>query len=72
MRDGETTVLITGSSGLVGPAIASARSASGWRIRGLDRLPGPWTNMIADLRDAAAVREALHEPHVGLASESDF
>ncbi len=78
------SVLVTGSSGLVGSAIARELDAAGWSVRGHDLLPGAWTHHQGDIRDArAAVRAvagvdavvhtaALHAPHVGQKSEREF
>lgn len=70
-------VLVTGSSGRVGAAIAAAASAAGWMVQGHDRVPGAWTTALGDLRDQRVRRAALagvqavvhvaglHAPHVG-------
>jgi UDP-glucose 4-epimerase len=80
--DGVATV--TGSSGLVGAAVAAALAAVGWSVQGIDRAPGRWTNIIGDLRDPearrAALRQthivvhaaALHAPHVGRVDDREF
>ncbi|WP_328444068.1 NAD(P)-dependent oxidoreductase [Streptomyces sp. NBC_00386] len=77
-------VAVTGSSGRVGSALAAAFDAAGWVVRGLDRVPGPWTSAVADLRDRrvrrAALRSAdvlvhaaaLHAPHVGRVADEEF
>jgi nucleoside-diphosphate-sugar epimerase len=56
------TVLITGSSGLLGSAIAVAIEAAGWTVRGADRMPGQWTTVIGDLRESS-VRRAAGDAH---------
>jgi UDP-glucose 4-epimerase len=53
------TLLITGSSGALGSAIAATAEAVGWVVRGVDRVPGRWTTVIGDLRDASVRRAAL-------------
>ncbi|WP_245173643.1 NAD-dependent epimerase/dehydratase family protein [Streptomyces aureus] len=77
-------VVVTGSSGRVGSALAAAVDAAGWTVRGLDRMPGRWTSTVADLRDERARRAALrsadvlihtaalHAPHVGRLSDAEF
>ncbi|WP_110944115.1 NAD-dependent epimerase/dehydratase family protein [Streptomyces niger] len=77
-------IVVTGSSGRVGSAMAAAFDAAGWAIRGVDRAPGRWTHVIGDLRDRsvrqAALRSAdvlvhaaaLHAPHVGRLSDEEF
>ncbi|WP_235468782.1 NAD-dependent epimerase/dehydratase family protein [Streptomyces platensis] len=77
-------VVITGSSGRVGSALAAAFDAAGWVVRGVDRVPGCWTGAIADLRDRRARRAALqsadvlvhaaalHAPHVGRLADDEF
>jgi UDP-glucose 4-epimerase len=77
-------VLITGSSGPVGSAIAAAAEAAGWVIRGVDRVPGRWTTVIGDLRESSIRRAtvagvqavvhvaALHPPHVDQVPNTEF
>jgi nucleoside-diphosphate-sugar epimerase len=77
-------VVVTGSSGVLGGAIAQACTAEGWTVRGIDMLPGRFTTTVADIRDRRAVHEllagvdavvhvaALHAPHVGTRSDADF
>lgn len=76
-------ILVTGSSGRVGSAIAAGFSAD-HEIRGLDRVPGRYTTHRGSVEDAALVREAmngvrlvvhtasLHAPHVGHETEARF
>ncbi|MEV4279180.1 NAD-dependent epimerase/dehydratase family protein [Actinoplanes xinjiangensis] len=76
--------VVTGSSGLVGAAVAAAVHTAGWAVRGIDRVPGRWTGVVGDLRDPAARRAvldgcdvlvhaaALHAPHVGRVGEAEF
>ncbi|WP_219994288.1 NAD-dependent epimerase/dehydratase family protein [Actinokineospora spheciospongiae] len=77
-------VLVTGSSGVVGAAIARELHSAGWAVRGWDARPGRWTTHRGDLRDAevraravagvgAVVHTAaLHAPHVGSAPDAEF
>ncbi|WP_378740156.1 NAD-dependent epimerase/dehydratase family protein [Nocardia brasiliensis] len=77
-------VLVTGSSGVVGAAVAREIHAAGWQVRGWDVRPGPWTTHLGDLRDSQlrtqAVQDvetvvhtaALHAPHVGHVSDDEF
>ena len=83
-REQRGTVLVTGSSGLIGSAIASTAAAEGWSVRGVDRIPGNWTTHLGDLRDEivrrAALRNvnavvhvaALHAPHVACVPHREF
>jgi nucleoside-diphosphate-sugar epimerase len=78
------TVLITGSSGALGNAIAAATEAAGWIVRGVDRVPGRSTTVISDLRESHVRRAAvagvetvvhvaaLHAPHVGQVPNAEF
>ncbi|MFJ6298119.1 NAD-dependent epimerase/dehydratase family protein [Streptomyces griseoviridis] len=77
-------VVVTGSSGRVGAALAGAFDAAGWEVHGVDRMPGRWTSVVGDLRErsvrAVALRSAdvlvhaaaLHAPHVGRLSDEEF
>ncbi|MFE1172276.1 NAD-dependent epimerase/dehydratase family protein [Streptomyces sp. NPDC058773] len=77
-------VVVTGSSGRVGSALAAAFDAAGWMVRGVDRVPGRWTSAVADLRDRRVRRAALqsadvlvhaaalHAPHVGRQADEEF
>ena len=81
---GQRRVLITGSSGVVGSAIAHELTGAGWTVVGWDSRPGRWTTHRADLREEALGRRivqtvdsvvhtaALHAPHVGRVPESEF
>lgn len=76
-------VLVTGSSGRIGAAIAQRLSTRGV-VHGIDRRVGLHTTMVADLRDADALRAvmrgcvavvhtaSLHAPHVGQVSAAEF
>lgn len=76
-------VLVTGSSGHVGSAIA-ARLAQQARVIGLDRQPGPYTTRVGDVEDEQLVKSlsrgtdavvhtaALHVPDLGRASPEQF
>lgn len=76
-------VLITGSSGRVGRAIAQ-EIATVHDVVGLDLVPAPHTNIIGSITDAALVAKAvrgvdaiihtaaLHAPHVGNYSADQF
>lgn len=78
------TVAVTGTSGLVGTAVAKALEAAGWRVRGADLRPGRRTSVVGDLRSESVRRElvrqadvvvhaaALHAPHVGLVDDAEF
>jgi nucleoside-diphosphate-sugar epimerase len=76
-------VLVTGSAGRVGRAIA-VRLMREHEVVGLDRSPASTVDVIADLGDAAALARALagceavvhtaalHAPHVGVVPDSEF
>lgn len=77
------TVLLTGSSGHLGSAIAERLIGHG-HVLGLDRRPGPHTTQVGDITDRALVKAsmrgvdavvhtaALHVPDLGGASPEDF
>lgn len=64
--------------------MALALDAEGWTVRGVDRAPGRWTDIVGDLRDERVCRAAvhaadvvvhaaaLHAPHVGLVADAEF
>ncbi len=76
-------ILVTGSSGRVGSAVARLLG-SVHEVLGFDRVPGPETTVVGRVEDQAAVVRAmggvdavvhtasLHAPHVGLVSELEF
>lgn len=76
-------VMITGSSGRIGSALAKFLSNTA-EIFSIDSRPGPFTNFVVDIREKAKVFEitkevdavihcaALLNTHIGLSSESDF
>jgi nucleoside-diphosphate-sugar epimerase len=78
-------VLVTGTSGLVGGAVARMLRGRGQTVVGVDVRPGPGTDVVGDLRrlDLAEVVDrvapaavvhlaALHAPHVGCQPDADF
>ncbi|MBF6064066.1 NAD(P)-dependent oxidoreductase [Nocardia terpenica] len=81
---GQGIVLVTGSSGVVGAAVADEMHRAGWQVRGWDMRPGPWTTHLGDLRDAqlraraiagadtVVHTAALHAPHVGAVPDAEF
>jgi UDP-glucose 4-epimerase len=76
-------ILITGSSGHIGSAVA-ARLAQEARIVGLDRRPGPFTTHVGEIEDDELARHliggtdvvvhtaALHVPDLGRATAQQF
>jgi nucleoside-diphosphate-sugar epimerase len=76
-------ILVTGSSGHVGSAVA-AHVAQVGRVVGLDRRPGPFTTLVGGIEDDRLVRSvirdmdavvhtaALHVPDLGRASPEQF
>ena len=77
-------VLITGTSGALGSAIAETAVVHGWTVRGADWVPGRWTTVVGDLRepdvrraavagvDAVVHVAALHAPHVNQVPDAEF
>jgi UDP-glucose 4-epimerase len=80
-------ILVTGSSGHLGEAVMRVVAEDpGREAVGLDLLPGPFTQVVADLADREAVRRALtehgitaivhaatlHKPHVGSHARQQF
>ncbi len=76
-------LLVTGSSGSIGSAIAACLRRHAL-VTGLDLVPGPETTRIGDIADAGLVQAmmrgvnavvhtaALHVPHLSRSSEDDF
>lgn len=68
-------VLVTGSAGAIGQPVCRELMARGHQVRGFDRVatPGVEDCVVADLRDRATVRQAVHgvESVVHLAAEPD-
>jgi len=76
-------VLVTGAAGLIGSGVA-ARLREDHDVTGLDLVAGPQVQIVGDCFDVADWRQrvgrvdaivhvaALHAPHVGQLSESDF
>jgi nucleoside-diphosphate-sugar epimerase len=76
-------VLVTGSSGRIGSAVVRRLQAQ-HQVVGLDRVPGPCTQFVADVGDAPALEgamhgvqavvhtAALHAPHVGQVPDAEF
>jgi len=79
-------ILLTGSSGWLGMALAPRLLQLGHQVIGLDPRPGPFTQCVASISDARLVRElifdhgieavlhggALHKPNIETHSYSDF
>jgi nucleoside-diphosphate-sugar epimerase len=70
------TLLVTGSAGHLGEALMRTWRGQGAAVRGIDRLPSPFTDAVGDIADRGFVRAAmagvravlhtatLHKPHV--------
>src|SRR6266446_2082813 len=76
------TILITGSSGRIGSAIA-ASLRNEYNIIGVDVVPGPYTTHVIDIQSTEVVKlvgeanavihpAALHAPHVGVYDDKKF
>ncbi|KJC36620.1 hypothetical protein UP09_28645 [Bradyrhizobium sp. LTSP885] len=52
-------VLVTGSSGFIGQALAQRLKAENWKVLGIDRRPGPSTNFLCDILDAKQLLETI-------------
>jgi nucleoside-diphosphate-sugar epimerase len=75
--------LITGSSGLLGSTIARRLAMWGWTVLGVDRRPGPFTAVTADVTrpglssrllrgvDAVTHTASLHVPDLKVGCERD-
>jgi len=69
-------ILVTGSAGHLGEALASTLAASGHEVIGLDLLPSTFTTVVGTVADTAVVADAmrgvetvlhtatLHKPHI--------
>lgn len=76
--------LVTGSSGHLGEALVRTLRDARVPVTGLDRVPSPWTDVVASLADRDALAAALsgvthvlhtatlHKPHVGSHTRRDF
>lgn len=77
-------ILVTGSAGHLGEALVRTLRAAGRAVRGFDRLPSPYTDVVGSIADAAAVEGAvedidrilhaatLHKPHVATHTRQAF
>jgi UDP-glucose 4-epimerase len=77
-------ILVTGSAGHLGEALARVLGAEGHDVVGLDVLESPHTNVVGSITDRACVRRCvrgvdailhpatLHKPHVGSHGWRDF
>jgi len=77
-------VLVTGSSGHLGEALAVALGSEGCEVMGLDVVEAAHTGIMGSIVDRALVRRSLegidvvvhtatlHKPHVGTHSRRDF
>lgn len=52
-------IFVTGSSGFIGTALAQRLKAENWEVMGLDKRPGPATDVVCDILDARQLREAV-------------
>ena len=78
------TILITGSAGHLGEALARTLAGSADEVVGLDVLPSAFTTVVGSITDAALVRRCmrgvrtvfhtatLHKPHVATHRRQDF
>ena len=51
---------VTGSAGRIGRAIYDLLSSKGHRVIGIDRIPSPTTDIVADLRDIEELKRAFY------------
>jgi nucleoside-diphosphate-sugar epimerase len=77
-------ILITGSAGHLGEALARTLQATSHEVAGFDINPSPFTSHVGSITDRAHVRRymrgvdavlhtaTLHKPHVGTHSRQDF
>ncbi|MDP9073406.1 MAG: NAD(P)-dependent oxidoreductase [Actinomycetota bacterium] len=75
--DGAEKILVTGTAGHLGEALARVLGAEGRQVVGVDLLESPFTNAVGSVADRAFVRKCLagvdavihaatlHKPHVG-------
>lgn len=78
------TLLVTGSAGHLGEALVRTLRDAGREVRGLDRRPSPFTDVVGSITDRDVVRDALrgirgvlhaatlHKPHVGTHTKQQF
>ena len=76
--------LVTGSAGHLGEGLVRVLRAAGRRVRGIDRLASPYTDLVGTIVDRAFVARAmdgvshvihaatLHKPHVATHARQDF
>ncbi len=77
-------VLVTGSTGHLGEALARTLKQRSCEVTGLDRIAGPFTDVVGSIADRACVKRCLggvrtvfhaatlHKPHVATHSREDF
>jgi nucleoside-diphosphate-sugar epimerase len=77
-------ILVTGSAGHLGEALMRTLGGAGRRVRGIDRLASPYTDVVASITDAEVVARCmdgvgavlhaatLHKPHVATHSRQAF
>jgi UDP-glucose 4-epimerase len=77
-------ILVTGSAGHLGEALARQLPEAGHEVLGLDVLPSPFTRVVGSIADRALVRRCmegmdavvhaatLHKPHVATHSRQQF
>ena len=78
------TILVTGSAGHLGEGLVRTLRARGASVRGIDRVPSPFTDLVGTIVDRAFVARALdgvhqvvhaatlHKPHVATHTKQDF
>lgn len=77
-------ILVTGSTGHLGEALVRTLRSAGRRVRGVDRLASPYTDVVGSIADPGLVAQAmagvtavlhtatLHKPHVESHTRQDF